>query len=69
MTTQYTDNEIEKCESAIEIAKTEWLMENHLTMDAEMFDSLNRKVSVLDIDVGELEVVLRMDLDVPLTPF
>lgn len=69
MTTQYTDNEIEKCEAAIEIAKTEWLMENHLKMDAEMFDSLNRKVSVLDIDVGELEVVLRTDLDVPLTPF
>lgn len=44
-------------------------MENHLKMDAEMFDSLNRKVSVLDIDVGELEVVLRTDLDVPLTPF
>jgi hypothetical protein len=44
-------------------------MENHLKMDAEMFDSLNRKVSILDIDVGELEVVLRTDLDVPLTPY
>jgi hypothetical protein len=44
-------------------------MENHLKMDAEMFDTLNRKVSILDIDVAELEVVLRTDLDVPLTPF
>jgi len=44
-------------------------MENHLKMDAEMFDKLNRKVSILDIDVGELEIVLRTDLDVPLTPF
>lgn len=34
-----------------------------------MFDTLNRKVSILDIDVAELEVVLRTDLDVPLTPF
>jgi len=44
-------------------------MDNHLKMDAEMFDVLNRKVSILDIDVAELEVVLRTDLDVPLTPF
>ena len=38
-------------------------------MDAEVFDQLNRKVSILDIDVAELEVVLRTDLDVPLTPY
>lgn len=44
-------------------------MENHLKMNAEVFDQLNRKVSILDIDVGELEVVLRTDLDVPLTPY
>jgi hypothetical protein len=69
LTTQYTDIEVDKCEHAIEISKTEWLMENHLKMDAEMFDTLNRKVSILDIDVAELEVVLRTDLDVPLAPF
>lgn len=69
MATQYTDVEVEKCELEIEISKTEWLMENHLKMDAEMFDTLNRKVSILDIDVAELEVVLRTDLDVPLTPY
>ena len=44
-------------------------MDNHLKMDAEMFDVLNRKISILDIDVAELEVVLRTDLDVPLTSF
>lgn len=44
-------------------------MENHIKMNAEVFDQLNRKVSILDIDVGELEVVLRTDLDVPLTPY
>jgi len=44
-------------------------MENHLKMDAEAFEKLNRKVSILDIDIGELDVVLRTDLDVPLTPY
>ena len=44
-------------------------MQNHLKMDAEVFDQLNRKVSILDIDVAELEVVLRTDLDVSLTPY
>ena len=49
--------------------KTEWLMENHLKMDADAFEKLNRKMSILDMEIGELDVVLRMDLDVPLTPF
>ena len=69
LTTQYTETEIDKCEIDIELSKTEWLMGNHLVMDENMFDQLNRKVSILDIDVAELEVVLRTDLDVPLTPY
>lgn len=44
-------------------------MDNHLRMNAEAFEKLNRKVSILDIDVSELDVVLRTDLDVPLTPY
>jgi len=38
-------------------------------MDATAFEKLNRKVSILDIDIGDQEVVLRTDLDVPMTPF
>ena len=38
-------------------------------MDSDMFDQLNRKMSVLDIDIGEMDVVTRADLDVPLTPY
>lgn len=53
----------------IELVKTEWLMDNHLTMDKSRFDILNRKVSVLDIDISEQEVIYRADLNVPLTPY
>ena len=34
-----------------------------------MFDCLNRKVSIMDIDFGDKEIILRTDLDVPLNPF
>ena len=61
--------EADRIEREIEIIRTKWLMDNHITMDDEMFDSLNRKVSILDIDFSEQEVVLRADLDVPLSPF
>lgn len=44
-------------------------MENHLKMDADAFEKLNRKMSILDIDISELDVVLRTDLDVPLSPY
>ena len=45
------------------------MMDNHLKMDANMFDQLNRKVSVLDIDVGEMEIIMRADMDVPLSGY
>ena len=66
---QYQEQEIEKIENEIELLKTEWLMENHLRMDRATFEKLNRKLSILDMDVGELDVVLRTDLDVPLTSY
>ncbi len=44
-------------------------MENNLCMDAAAFEKLNRKVSILDIDVADQDVILRADLDVPMTPF
>ena len=34
-----------------------------------MWDTLNRKVSVLDIDIAEQEVILRTDIDVQLSPY
>jgi hypothetical protein len=66
---QFTEGEIDRCEAELEMLKTEWLMRNHLKMDCAAFEKLNRKVSVLDIDIADMEVVLRTDLDVPLTPY
>ena len=66
-----TTNQVEadKIERDIQIIQTKWLMDNHIKMDDAMFDSLNRKVSVLDIDISEQEIILRADLDVPLSPY
>lgn len=61
--------EPERVEKEISIVRTKWLMDHHITMDETMFDTLNRKVSVLDIDLAEQEVILRADLDVPMQPF
>ena len=44
-------------------------MDNHITMNDETFDKLNRKVSIMDIDFAEQEVILRADLDIPMSQF
>lgn len=62
-------DETETVEREIEIVKTKWLMDNHVEMNDETFDTLNRKVSILDIDIADKEVILRADIDVPLNPF
>ena len=62
-------DETEQVEREIELAKTKWLMDNHTIMDDETFDCLNRKVSIIDIDFAEQEIILRADLDISLNPF
>ena len=69
LNTDFTKSRVEKAEKSISLLQTEWTMENHLTMDTDMFDQLNRKMSVLDIDIGEMDIVTRADLDVPLTTY
>ena len=44
-------------------------MEHHTKMDAEQYDCINRKLSVYDIELGARDVVLRLDLDIPLSKF
>ena len=56
--------EVNKAEKEIKLLETKWLIDHHLVMNDEMWDSLNRKMSILDIDIGEQEVILRTDLDV-----
>jgi len=60
---------IDRCEKQISLLKTDWLMANHLTIDNDLFDQYNRKVSVLDIEIAEQDLVLRADLDVPLSTY
>lgn len=44
-------------------------MEHHTKMDAEQYDCINRKLSVYDIELGARDIVLRLDLDIPLSKF
>ena len=44
-------------------------MENHLRMDNTRWDVINRKLSIYDIELGSKDIVLRLDLDVPMSPF
>ena len=58
-----------KAEQEIEYVKTKWLFENHTKMDQEQYDELHRLESILDIDISGKDVIMRLDLDVPLTPY
>lgn len=44
-------------------------MQNHLKMDNARWDVINRKLSIYDIELGAKDIVLRLDLDVAMTPF
>ena len=69
MASTLVNEEVDNVEREIELVKTEWLMDNHKIMNEETFDCLNRKVSIMDIDFAEQEIILRADLDIPLNPF
>ena len=60
---------VKAAEKEIELIKTRWSMEHHTKMDAEQYDCINRKLSVYDIELGARDVVLRLDLDIPLSKF
>lgn len=49
--------------------KQKWLFENHLKMDEGQYDELYRLESILDIDISGKDLILRLDLDVPLSPY
>jgi hypothetical protein len=53
----------------IDILRTKWLMENHIKMDRKEYDDLYHLESVLDIDVAGKDIILRVDLDVPLSNY
>ena len=63
------DLKLDKAENEIELLKTSWLMDNHIKMDEDQYDELNRKESILDIDISGKDLILRLDLDIPLSPY
>lgn len=44
-------------------------MENHEVMDRDAYDQLNRRESLRDIEINNQDVIMRLDLDVPLTEY
>lgn len=60
---------IKAAEQELEIIKTRSLMETHLRMDALQYDAINRKLSIYDIELGARDLIMRLDLDVPLSKF
>jgi len=46
-------DEPDRVEKEVAIVRTKWLMDHHIEMNESTFDTLNRKVSILDIDLAE----------------
>ena len=44
-------------------------MDNHTKMNEDAYDDLYRKESILDIDISGKDLILRLDLDVPLSEY
>ena len=63
------ETKLDKYEAEVELSKTRWLMDNHTTMDETQYDELYRLESILDIDISGKDVILRLDLDVPLSQY
>jgi hypothetical protein len=53
----------------IDILQTKWLMDNHEQMSEAKYDELLHLESVLDIEVGGKDLIVRLDLDVPLSAY
>lgn len=62
-------NRLTKVGREIDILRTKWLMENHEKMDRKKYDDLLHLESVLDIDVAGKDIIVRLDLDVPLSNY
>ena len=60
---------IKNSENEIDAMKYKWLMQNHLKMDSNRYDEINRKLSIYDIELGARDIILRLDLDIPLSKF
>lgn len=67
--TELLQNRVERAEQDIDYVKTKWLFDNHIKMDVDQYDELHRLESILDVDISGKDLVMRLDLDVPLSPY
>ena len=67
--TKENSEKVVAAEKEIGLLKTRWLMKNHIIMNAEEYDNVNRKLSIFDVDIGSKDLILRLDLDVALSDF
>jgi hypothetical protein len=67
--TRANSEKILAAEKEIDLLKTRWIMKNHLKMDNDQYDCINRKLSLYDIDIVQKDLILRLDLDVLLNKF
>lgn len=66
---EFLTHRVEKAQNEVEFVKIKWLFDNHIKMDENQFDELYRLESVLDIDISGKDLILRLDLDVPMSPY
>lgn len=67
--TKENGEKIVAVEKEIELLKTRWMLKHHIVMDSNQYDCINRRLSLYDIDVGSKDLILRLDLDIPLSKF
>ena len=60
---------MEGVDQTLDLLQMERLLDTHDVMDRRAWDALYRKYSVLDIDLEGKNVLLRLDLDVPLSDY
>jgi hypothetical protein len=58
-----------QAEAEVDLQKMRWLMDNHEVMDRDAYDGLNRRQSIRDERLNNRDVIMRLDLDIPLTPY
>ena len=58
-----------EADKEVSLEKVKWLMDNHEKMDQDAYDALNRRKSIRDIEFAGKDVILRLDLDIPLSEY
>lgn len=60
---------LEAAEKEINIIKTKYMMSHHKIMNEDAYEELHRRKSVRDVEISNKDLLIRMDLDIPLSPY